>query len=172
MQTSIIVHGGAGAWRLDSERLAEGEAACMTAVEQGQAVLAAGGSALDAVEAAVCIVGVSTGGTRQKMAGRVGDSPLVGSGGYADNHSAAVSATGHGEALMKLVISKQVCDYVPLGMPAQLACQSAIALLQNRLNGAGGLIAIDHNGQIGFAFNTTAMPYAYVSGDGPIISGH
>jgi beta-aspartyl-peptidase (threonine type) len=113
----------------------------------------------------------STGGTRKKLPGRVGDSPLVGSGAYADNLTAAVSATGHGESLMKIVISKQVCDYVGTGLSAQTACEKAIRLLQARVNGLGGLIAVDAQGQIGFAFNTAAMPYAYARGEQKIVSG-
>jgi beta-aspartyl-peptidase (threonine type) len=112
----------------------------------------------------------STGGTRKKLPGRVGDSPLVGSGAYADNQTAAVSATGHGEALMKIVISKQVCDYVAGGLSAQAACEAAIRLLQERVDGLGGLIAVDALGRIGMAFNTT-MPYAHAVGQQPITSG-
>ena len=56
METVVIVHGGAGAWKLDSKRLAEGVAACQAAAGRGQEILQAGGSALDAVEAAVCIL--------------------------------------------------------------------------------------------------------------------
>ena len=113
----------------------------------------------------------STGGTRSKIPGRVGDSPLVGSGAYADNLSAAVSATGGGEALMKIVISKLVCDFVAAGLEAQEACQAAIHYLDKRVNGKGGLIAIDSRGGIGIAYNTTAMPYAYTIGRGEIIVG-
>jgi beta-aspartyl-peptidase (threonine type) len=113
----------------------------------------------------------STGGTRNKLPGRVGDSPLVGSGAYADNQSAAVSATGSGEALMKIVISKLVCDYVAAGLDAQEACQAAIHYLDKRVNGKGGLIAVDSRGKIGIAYNTTAMPYAYTIGRGVIIVG-
>lgn len=114
----------------------------------------------------------STGGTKDKRPGRVGDSPLVGSGGYADNRSAAVSATGRGEELMKVAVSKQVCDFVLAGLPAQEACTAVIRLLAARTGGTGGLIAIDHEGSIGVAFNTTAMPYAHASGHLAVVSGH
>ncbi len=298
----IIVHGGAGAWKLKSGRLAEAIAACEEAAKVGQAVLLAGGSALDAVEKATnvledaemldagrgsylnaagevemdalimdgatlnlgavaavqCIrypislarrvmedcehnifvgqgandfaesIGIarcdpaellvgaekerylalkerpeyetveiftepgsmgdtvgavaldaagnlaaatSTGGTRKKMAGRVGDSPLVGSGGYADNWSAAVSATGYGEALMKVLISKQVCDFVSAGLPAQQACEAALQILEERVEGVGGLIAIDNRHRVGVAFNTDAMPHAVAIGNGVVKSG-
>lgn len=113
----------------------------------------------------------STGGTPNKHAGRVGDSPLVGSGAYADNWTAAVSATGYGEALMRVVISKRVCDFVGAGLSARSACESAIRVLEERTGGEGGLIAVDARGQVGWAFNTRAMPYAYALGDGPILSG-
>lgn len=113
----------------------------------------------------------STGGTRAKLPGRVGDSPLVGAGAYADNLSAAVSATGRGEDLMKILISKLVCDFVAAGLAAQDACQSAIRLLDKRVSGQGGLIAIDVQGRIGFAYNTYAMPYAYVIGETSITVG-
>lgn len=113
----------------------------------------------------------STGGTRNKLPGRVGDSPLVGSGAYADNWSAAVSATGYGEALMRVVISKQVCDFVKTGLSAMSACRAAISLLAERTEGQGGLIAIDSRGHIGYAYNAAAMPWAYASERSPVISG-
>lgn len=113
----------------------------------------------------------STGGTRAKLPGRVGDSPLIGAGAYADNLNAAVSATGRGEELMKILASKLVCDFVSAGLEAQDACQSAIRILDNRVNGKGGLIAIDGNGLIGFAYNTNAMPHAYAIGDSSITVG-
>jgi beta-aspartyl-peptidase (threonine type) len=96
------------------------------------------------------------------LPGRVGDSPLVGSGAYADNWTAAVSATGYGEDLMKIVISKRVCDFVATGLSAQAACEAAIRVLAERVEGKGGVIAVDARGNVGFAYNTDAMPHAYV----------
>ncbi len=302
MNIGIIVHGGAGAWNLETEGIEEASKVCVQAAAQGQAVLLRGGSALDAVEEAILILedspvldagrgsylniagevemdalimdgrtldlgavaavqrvknpislarrvmadtehnflvgrgaevfadaigfprcreedllvgdelarylklrqqeeyktveifsepgsmgdtvgavamdaegnlaaGTSTGGTRKKMVGRVGDSPLVGSGGYADNLTAAVSATGYGEALMKVLISKQVSDFVKEGMSAQAACEAAIKLLEERVNGLGGLIAIDAQGRPGMAFNTTAMPHAWAIGGEEVQEG-
>ncbi|MCB9418402.1 MAG: isoaspartyl peptidase/L-asparaginase [Ardenticatenaceae bacterium] len=293
MTTAIVVHGGAGAWGEVPERLTRAMPACIAAAQAGQAILLAGGSALDAVETAVNILenepvldagrgsypnangeiemdalimdgsdlnlgavaavtrvqnpislarkvlehpnhnflvgagaeafadqigfprcevadlltdenllhyhnhknttaneahgdtvgavaidsngniatATSTGGTRHKLPGRVGDSPLVGSGGYADNWTAAVSATGHGEALMKIIISKRVCDLVGDGLSAQAACDAAIQMLAERVQGTGGLIAVDARGQVGVARNTNAMPYAYAIDDKPIVSG-
>jgi beta-aspartyl-peptidase (threonine type) len=115
--------------------------------------------------------GTSTGGTKGKRPGRVGDSPLVGSGGYADDWHAAASATGLGEALMKVLISKRVIDFVAEGLSSQKACEAAIDILQERVQGEGGLIAIDVRGRVGIAYNTIAMPHAYAVGDGEVISG-
>lgn len=149
---------------LDRFRTAQGDAAATPAL--GDTV---GAVALDLdgnLSAAT-----STGGTLNKRPGRVGDSPLVGSGAYADNWTAAVSATGHGEALMRVVISKRVCDFVAAGLSAQAACDAAIRVLEERTNGTGGLIAVDTRGQVGYSFNTTAMPIAYAINDGPIVGG-
>lgn len=111
----------------------------------------------------------STGGTPNKRPGRVGDSPLVGSGAYADNWTAAVSATGHGESLMRIVISKRVSDLVGAGLSAQSACESAIRMLEERTGGTGGLIAVDARGTVGAAFNTRSMPHAFALEGGHIV---
>lgn len=114
----------------------------------------------------------STGGTRNKLAGRVGDSPLIGSGGYADNLTGGVSATGLGETLMKVVISKAACDFIAGGMTAQQAAEAAIRRLENdRVRGSGGVIVVDHAGRVGFASNTQHMSYALILPDGSIEAG-
>jgi L-asparaginase / beta-aspartyl-peptidase len=105
--------------------------------------------------------GTSTGGTPFKHPGRVGDSALVGCGCYADNGSAAVSATGHGESVMKVVLAKTANDLVAGGKPPQHAADDAIAILAKRTGGRGGLIMVDTRGRIGFAFSTPHMAYAY-----------
>jgi beta-aspartyl-peptidase (threonine type) len=110
-------------------------------------------------------VAVSTGGIPRKMPGRIGDSPLAGCGGYADNATAAVAATGDGEALMKLVASKRVCDHVGHRVPVQAACDELIEVLRERLSASGGLIALDCAGNAGIAFNSPAMPHAWVGAD-------
>lgn len=113
----------------------------------------------------------STGGTKNKLPGRVGDSPLIGAGGYADNASAAVSSTGEGEALMKLVIAKRVCDLVREGASASESCAVALEELDHRLGKDGGLIALDAQGGAAFLHNTGAMPYAFVRGAEDVQSG-
>ena len=113
----------------------------------------------------------STGGTFNKLPGRVGDSPLVGSGAYADNRTGAVSATGLGEALMKVVISKTACDFIDRGMSAQEAAQAAIAILAERTTGEGGLIVVDRLGGVGVAHNTPYIAHAFISVDGKVSVG-
>jgi beta-aspartyl-peptidase (threonine type) len=113
----------------------------------------------------------STGGIPRKMPGRVGDSPIAGAGAYADNASGAVSATGDGEAFIRLVISKHVCDAMAGGMTAQAACDAGMRLVAERLSASGGLIAVDRAGGIGISFNTPAMPWAWASTDGAQASG-
>lgn len=302
MTFAIIVHGGAGAWKLEQGRLTEAVAACQEAARAGHELLKAGGSSMDAVEAAVLILedspvldagrgsylnsageiemdaiimdgrtlalgavgaiqrvrhpislarriiaesrhnllvahgaesfadavgfprcdvtellageekeryaayqadpnydleamyagegdtgtvgavaldqhgdvaaATSTGGTRLKKPGRIGDTPLVGSGAYADNWHGAASATGYGEDLMKILISKRVCDFLANGLSAANACQAAVQVLTERVEGRGGVIAVDARGNVGFAHNTVAMPHAWVTGDGVLASGH
>jgi len=292
MTIAIIVHGGAGGWDVAPEQRIEAQRACEEAAAAGRAVLARGGTALDAVEAAVVILedcpvldagrgsypnaagevemdalimdgrdlnlgaiaaiqrvrhpislarqvmtrsghhflvaqgadafaesiqfprcdvrelfvsdgsepqqarsaapmaalgdtvgavaidrggnvaaATSTGGTANKRPGRVGDSPLVGCGAYADNWTGGASATGYGEALMRVVISKSVCDFVGMGLSAASACAAAIRMLEERTEGAGGLIAVDARGRVGWAYNTAAMPHAFAIDDEPVISG-
>src|SRR5271156_521620 len=107
----------------------------------------------------------STGGTLNKAPGRVGDSSVIGSGGYADNRSAAVSLTGWGEPIMKLVLGKWAVDRVPLVGPVQ-AAEDAIAYLHARLGGHGGIILLGPDGRFGIAHNTPRMAWALCDQDG------
>jgi beta-aspartyl-peptidase (threonine type) len=103
--------------------------------------------------------GTSTGGTLNKAPGRVGDSSLIGCGCYADNHSAAVSLTGWGEPIMKLVLGKWATDRVAQGVSPELAAQQAISYLFARLGGHGGIILLGPDGQFGLAHNTPGMAW-------------
>ena len=105
--------------------------------------------------------GTSTGGTLFKYPGRVGDSALVGCGCYADNLSAAISSTGHGESIMKVVLAKTANDFVAAGKSPQAAADDSIAHLTKRTGGRGGLIIVDREGRIGLAFSTPNMAYAF-----------
>jgi len=113
----------------------------------------------------------STGGTPNKLPGRVGDSPLVGCGAYADNRSAAASATGEGEALMKIVACKTACDLVAQGATPQEAAERVVALLAERTGGHGGLILLDPQGRFGIAHNTSYIAYALATADGSVHAG-
>jgi beta-aspartyl-peptidase (threonine type) len=102
--------------------------------------------------------GTSTGGTQAKRWGRVGDSPIIGAGTYASNHSCAVSATGTGEYFIRLTVAREVCALVEYkGMPLQAAADQVIHKELEALKGDGGLIAITPDGQLAWSFNTPGM---------------
>lgn len=107
----------------------------------------------------------STGGTAHKLPGRVGDSPLVGSGGYADDLTGAASATGEGESIMRVVLSKTATDAIGRGLDAQAAADYAVRVLVERVQGQGGLIIVDHNGNVGFAHSTPYLSAAWAAPD-------
>lgn len=135
----------------------------------------------------------STGGTCCKLPGRVGDSPLIGCGCYADSTAGGVSCTGYGEAIMKIVMAKTATDLLRAGSstfclsdssrnssgPASHSCAAdtamlvaceAVHLLAKRTHATGGLILLDSEGNPGFAFNTPRMAYGYVSPDGSLFT--
>jgi beta-aspartyl-peptidase (threonine type) len=105
----------------------------------------------------------STGGIHNKYPGRVGDSPLVGCGFYADEN-AAISCTGHGEDFIRLLIAKRAADFVGSGNTAREAAEAAIAVLSAKApeTGSGGLIVVDRKGNVGFARNSQHMAHAYM----------
>jgi beta-aspartyl-peptidase (threonine type) len=110
--------------------------------------------------------GTSTGGTLSKAPGRVGDSSLIGCGCYADNESAAVSLTGWGEPIMKLVLGKWAVDRVAAGSAPQQAASDAIAYLFKRLGGHGGIILLGPDGRLGIAHNTPRMAWGIAEESG------
>jgi len=110
----------------------------------------------------------STGGTCCKLPGRVGDSPLIGCGCYADAQAGGVSCTGYGEAIMKVVMAKSAVDFLQAA-EAMAAAKKSVELLAARTTGTGGLILLDREGTPGWAFNTPRMAYGYVK-DGELIA--
>jgi beta-aspartyl-peptidase (threonine type) len=110
--------------------------------------------------------GTSTGGTLSKAPGRVGDSSLIGCGCYADNLSAAVSLTGWGEPIMKLVLGKWAVDRVAAGSSPEEAAAAAIAYLYDRLGGHGGMILMGPDGRIGIAHNTPRIAWGIHTAEG------
>ena len=128
----------------------------------------------------------STGGTCCKLPGRVGDSPLIGCGCYADAEAGGVSCTGYGEAIMKVVLAKTAVDLLrhPAGSDnpstsikpklstpdiTSLAAREAVSILAKRTHATGGLILLDHQGNPGLAYNTPRMAYGYVAGGSFVI---
>lgn len=112
----------------------------------------------------------STGGMSMKLPGRVGDTPLVGCGTYADDALAAVSCTGHGERIIQLTLARHAADLVGRGATAAEAARAAIALLGARVGGEGGLIVVGPAGEVGSAHNTPAMSRAWLAADGSILA--
>jgi beta-aspartyl-peptidase (threonine type) len=110
----------------------------------------------------------STGGTFLKRPGRVGDSPLIGAGTYADDRLAAVSATGEGERIIRVTLARLVADLVGAGRSAADAAAEGIRVLGDRVGGKGGVIVVGPSGEPGFAFNTPAMARAWSDGSGAI----
>ena len=107
----------------------------------------------------------STGGFSLKLPGRIGDSPLIGCGTYADNQAGACSATGIGEIAIRLVLGKTVCTYMENGKNAQEAVELAIKLVNRKmpaLYNHMGLISVDIHGGIGAAHNSPNLCWAYI----------
>lgn len=107
----------------------------------------------------------STGGLTLKLSGRIGDTPLIGCGTYADNEAGACSTTGIGEVAMKLVLAKTTCDFMRQGQTAQEAAESSIKLVNKRISPkeAMGLITVDIRGEIGAAHNSKHLCWAYMT---------
>lgn len=103
-------------------------------------------------------IGVSTGGTAKKLAGRVGDTPLWGAGGYVTPQGGA-AATGFGESLIKVLMTQRVVNYISQRNSAKEACIHSVADLDKFAEGLGGVIALSKDG-FGLAFNTPRMAYA------------
>ena len=109
----------------------------------------------------------STGGMSNKRWGRVGDSPVIGAGTYADNRACAVSATGHGEYFIRYAVAHEICARVRLsGVSLREAADAVINQLLVEAGGEGGVIAVDPDGRISMPFNTPGMYRAAIDRDG------
>ncbi len=116
--------------------------------------------------------GTSTGGLPGKRPGRVGDSPLIGCGFYADSASGGASATGHGEAIMTVGLSRLVVSQIAAGADVVTAVRVSVDQLASaRIGGRGGVIALDGKGQPAVAFNTGRLARAWIDGEGRQSSG-
>jgi L-asparaginase / beta-aspartyl-peptidase len=108
----------------------------------------------------------STGGYTGKLAGRVGDSPLIGAGTYADNDTCAVSGTGWGEAFIRVALAHEVsARMLHLGESVSVAARAALKRVA-RIGGDGGLIALDRRGNIAMPFSSEGMLRACIRADG------
>jgi L-asparaginase / beta-aspartyl-peptidase len=112
----------------------------------------------------------STGGIVNKRMGRVGDSPIIGAGVYADNATCAVSATGHGEDFMRTVFAKTIADAIEFGgFDAIAAVEYGIDHLRRKVNGRGGVICIDRNGRCASQTTTPRMIHGWIEQGGETV---
>ena len=112
--------------------------------------------------------GTSTGGTTNKLYGRIGDSPIIGAGTYANNQTCGVSCTGDGEYFIRAVVAHDVSVMMEYkGMTVQQAAQAAIEKV-GKLGGTGGLIALDKDGNFAMPFNTSGMYRGRIDAEGKI----
>src|SRR5881296_677894 len=111
----------------------------------------------------------STGGMANKLPGRIGDTPVIGAGTYANNQICAVSCTGDGEYFIRAGAAHEVSTLMEYrGMKLQEAAQTALDAVK-KLGGSGGLIAIDKNGAVALPFNTNGMYRGYVDPNGKFV---
>jgi L-asparaginase / beta-aspartyl-peptidase len=118
------------------------------------------------------VAATSTGGRVNKAVGRVGDSPVVGAGTYADDDAGACSATGDGEAFMRICLAKTATEWMRAGMHPEDAARAAVRFALARVEGKGGVILIDRFGRLGWARSTKTMTWgAAAEGWGEVLAG-
>jgi beta-aspartyl-peptidase (threonine type) len=129
-----------------------------------------GAVALD--QSGTVAAGASTGGIDSMLPGRVGDSPLVGCGLYADNQSGAVSMTGIGEGIIRLVIAKSICDRLAMGKSPTLAARQVLQALASRIRGSAGALVLSPEGRFTIRHTTPYMAAGWWDGAGkPTVRG-
>jgi len=111
--------------------------------------------------------GTSTGGMTNKLTGRIGDTPIIGAGNYANNKTCAVSATGHGEFLIRYTVAFDISALMEYrNLTLEEAARLVIQEKLKKAGGDGGIIAVDREGNIAMEFNTSGMFRGYVTSDG------
>ncbi len=116
--------------------------------------------------------GASTGGIDSMLPGRVGDTPLIGCGVYADNRAGAVSMTGVGEGIVRLAIAKTICDHLERGKSPVAAAKLMLSQLRRRVQGRGGSLVLASDGRFCIYHVTPHMAAGWWNGDGsPIVKG-
>ncbi len=108
----------------------------------------------------------STGGMMMKKYGRIGDSPIIGAGTYADNNCCAVSCTGHGEYFIRFVAAYDVCALMKYGGKSLEQASVEVIEKMKQARGTGGMIAVDNHGNIAMPFSTKSMFRGYIRSDG------
>jgi beta-aspartyl-peptidase (threonine type) len=107
----------------------------------------------------------STGGVRGQLPGRVGDSPLIAAGTWADDRTAAISCTGDGEAILRIALARTIAAYTATGLSVREAATSALAELRRLTGGTAGVIVIDHAEHASVQLSAT-MPVAWIDDTG------
>ncbi len=110
--------------------------------------------------------GASTGGIESMLPGRVGDTPLIGCGVYADNQSGAVSMTGIGEGIIRLVIAKSICNRLAMGNSPTVAARQVLRMLVSRINGSAGALVLSPDGRFNISHVTPYMAAGWWNGIG------
>jgi len=106
------------------------------------------------------------------LPGRVGDSPLIGCGVYADNRSGAVSMTGIGEGIIRLVIAKSICDRLAMGKSPAVAARQVLQMLATRIRGSAGALVLSPDGRFAIRHVTSHMAAGWWNGIGqPTVQG-
>jgi beta-aspartyl-peptidase (threonine type) len=114
--------------------------------------------------------GTSTGGMTNKRYGRVGDSPIIGAGTYANNDTCGVSATGWGEYFMRVGVARDISAMMEYRAMTVQAAADAVMAKVKKLGGDGGVVAMDKFGNMAVSFNTEGMYRAYINGEGkPVV---
>lgn len=172
-----VLVAGTGADELARERGAKLEppgyflAATPAAPEAGEVTEATGLGTVGAVVSdgrGNVAAATSTGGVRGQLPGRIGDSPIVGAGVYAENRSCAVSCTGTGEEIMRTMLAHRIARTAEAGGGPAAACRREIEGALAAVGGSGGAIALDAHGDLGMCFNTPVMHRAWKRGDAPV----
>jgi beta-aspartyl-peptidase (threonine type) len=147
----------------DEALLTDAAREALAAVRAGAGTTGWAGSTVGAAAidvAGLCAAATSTGGTVDKRPGRVGDSPIIGAGTYADDEAGAVSTTGHGEGMIRLGVARAAVEIMRAGARAEDALRIALDRLRSRVGSTGGAIAVDRERRFGIARTTATMSWA------------
>ncbi|XP_058925646.1 isoaspartyl peptidase/L-asparaginase [Kogia breviceps] len=112
----------------------------------------------------------STGGIVNKMVGRVGDTPCIGSGGYADNDIGAVSTTGHGESILRVNLARLTLFHMEQGKTLEEAADASLGYMKSKVKGVGGVILVNKAGDWAVKWTSTSMPWGAAK-DGKLYTG-